>query len=149
MAWTRSKESAVAIYYPFMQAGRAELPAQGPGDYRLVSYLGTLGEADLSSGPALDGDSRDMILSVLTLLGVNPDEMQQQQRDGTSSRLAWIEAAQAAALTPAIVFALDDEMARRCLLDLKEAVDLLTALRPDFEGGCLMQLIDPPAVKIG
>lgn len=137
----------MAIFYPFLDAGRRDLPAQKPGDFRLISYLGALGNADLSPGPALDSDCSDVIRGILTLLGVNPDSLQPQQRGETTSRLGWLDASQVVAVTPALVFALDDELARRFLLELKEAVELLMALRPQYEGGSLLQVIDAPDVK--
>ena len=132
----------MAIFYPFLDPSRSELPTQQSGNHRLISYLGALGKADLSPGPALDSDSPDMFLGILTLLGVNLPSLQPQQRGETTSRLAWLDAAQVVAITPALAFALDEEIARRFLLELKEAVELLMALRPQYEGGCLLQVID-------
>ncbi len=134
----------MAVFYPFLDGESHELPEQAPEAYRLIAYFGALGEADLTPGPALDTARRDDIGGVLTLMGLDSEAMPPQAGGaGRPVRMAWLESDAAQGVTPEIVFALEDEAARRFLLDLQAGVALLKALRPGYAGGCLLQMIEP------
>jgi hypothetical protein len=131
-------------FYPFLDVEHAKLPELAPGDYRVVTFVGSLQEDQLIPGPAFDTSRLDDIHAVLMLLGVAFDALRTiSHSDSGSSRGVWLSFEPITALTPGIVFAIENAAAREFLLDLNAAAEMMKSFLPQTQGGCALQVVLP------
>ncbi|HUO54378.1 MAG TPA: hypothetical protein VMU18_06545 [Rhodoblastus sp.] len=131
-------------FYAYLQGEQGEFPDQTPGDYRLASFVGVIGSDQLVTGPIFDTANVDDLHEVLMLVGLRYDEMQPIRRDdGAATRFAWTGFEPILAINPEIVFALNEPAAGDFLLDLKNAAEMIRAIRPNGQGGCVFEIVEP------
>jgi hypothetical protein len=134
----------VVAFYSFLPEDSGPVPEQAPLAYRVASFIGAIGGDDLVPGPLLDTGAIDDIRELLLLCRLGYEDMTRVQLAGArSGRLGWIARDAVLAITPEIVFALSEASARDFALDLKAAFEMLSALRPGDEIGCLLEVIAP------
>jgi hypothetical protein len=134
----------MAIFYPFIFGDHSHFPERAAGDHRLASFVGAVGSDQLIPGPVLDTSEIDDIHSVLMLIGLKFGEMQAiRPNDFDARRFGWIGLDPILSITPDIVFALAEPVAREFLLDLKSAAEMIKAIRPSEKTGCMIEIILP------
>jgi hypothetical protein len=134
----------MAVFFSFLRDDGGEVPEQDASGYRVASFLGTIGGADLVPGPLLDTGEIGDIRELLMLCGLNDENMKPVQvKGGRAGRLGWIARDSVLSITPEIVFALSEVAARDFLIDLKAASDMVHSLRPSADAGCLIEVISP------
>jgi hypothetical protein len=137
-------EQRMAVFYSFLHDESGQVPDQDPLVFRVASFVGATSGADLVPGPLLDTDEIDDVRELLMLCGLGYEDMKPVQLNGgRAGRLGWISLDAVLAITPEIVFALSEAAARDFLLDLKTASDMLKAIIPRENGGCLIEVIAP------
>jgi hypothetical protein len=135
----------VAVFYPFLYEDKGQVPEQNPLVYRVASFVGSIGSDQLIPGPLLDTGEFNDVHQLLALVGIQFEEMTQiQLEDGQVRHFGSVAFATVLAITPEIVFALNEAPARAFLLDLKSAVGFLKLVRENDSDECLLEIIFPP-----
>jgi hypothetical protein len=138
------REMRVATFYSYLQDDRGQTPAQEALVHRVASFIGAIESDQLVPGPLLDTQVIDDVHDVLMLVGLKYEEMQQiRLNDGHARRVGWIAFDPVLAITPEIVFALNEPAARSFLLDLRGAVEMLQVIFQNNHYGCMIEVIAP------
>ena len=134
----------MAAFYSFLHDDSGAVPEQSARAYRVASFVGSIDGDDLVPGPLLDTGEIADVRELLMLCGLGYEDMKPVELDGgRAGRLGWIALDAVLAITPEIVFALSEAATRDFALDLKAASDMLRALRPAEDAGCLIEIIPP------